>query len=101
MPIFTTKHLFSIGNVNFYAPESKGVYGLYDGSQKVIYYGRSVTNLRDRLYSHLNGYEGYCTKSATYFNVEQHHDPIKREKDLLDEYYQKNGRYPKCNDIGA
>jgi hypothetical protein len=67
MPITNSKYEFNSYNIDHYATSGKGVYGLYDSYNNVIYYGKSDHNVKDRLKSHLSGAEGPCTKSAYYF----------------------------------
>jgi len=80
MPIFKIKYRFTTPNINAYAPDRMGVYGLYDPISIVIYYGASDTSIKDRLQRHFSGMEGKCTQGATYFNFERHFKPILRER---------------------
>lgn len=101
MAITTTKYSFSKTIIETYAPDSSGVYGLYDQFHNVIYYGKSDVSVKDRLLSHFSGNEGRCTQSATYFNFESpaYPNPIKREEELLQEHRKIYGELPKCNDV--
>jgi excinuclease UvrABC nuclease subunit len=98
MPIQNTFYLFIESNIKLYAPNKTGVYGLYDSSKNVIYYGKSDDDIRDRLLSHYRGTEGTCTQNATYFNCESNPYPRTRETELLEEYKRTTGSLPKCND---
>ena len=82
------------------APISDGVYALYQGSE-IIYYGKGegFNGIRGRLEAHKAGYEGSCTMNADYFNYEICSNPAKRERELLQEYKNKNGKLPRCNDL--
>jgi len=83
------------------APESQGVFGLYDGNSQPIYYGRSETSIRARLQRHFSGAEGSCTRSASNFDWELTNSPMLREEELLEEHKSAFGRLPKCNDVVA
>ena len=100
MPITGDKYSFTQDNVNK-APEVHGVYALYDGDL-TIYIGRasgkSVT-IRSRLQSHFRGAEGSCTQGASHYKREKTSRPIEREKKLIDDYYNANGKLPRCNDV--
>ena len=99
MPIFTTKYRFTGVNIDAYAPEKSGVYGLYDPIETVIYFGKSETSIKARLYSHHDGSEGGCTKKASFFNTEVCANTSAREKDLLEEYKRLHDKLPKCNEV--
>lgn len=81
------------------APETAGVYALYQNGT-LIYYGRaqggSVT-IRSRLQSHQRGDEGACTKKATDYKRETLTNPVTAEKELLEHYEKQNGKLPSCN----
>lgn len=98
--ISTNHYSFTGQNVNL-APNSAGVYGLYDQFGNVIYYGRATgdsVTIRSRLQDHASGREGSCTQAATSFNCEVTSYPITREKELLEEHKRFTGRLPRCND---
>lgn len=101
MPIVGRPQVFIEENVNT-APNSHGVYGLYDSRGNVTYYGRAAgdgVTIRSRLRSHLRGDDGPCTQMAIYFNYEVTPFPYLREEELLTEYaLTHNGRLPVCND---
>ena len=77
-----------------------GVYGLYDGSE-TIYYGKGTgaEGIKGRLKAHKAGYEGSCTRNATYFNYETHSNPSARERELLQEHQRIWGKLPRCNNV--
>ena len=102
MPIQGKLYSFTQDNVNK-APNVHGVYALYDGDV-TTYIGRAAgtgVTIRSRLQSHYSGAEGNCTKAATAYRREETENATAREKELLDEYYARHGRYPRCNDRGA
>jgi hypothetical protein len=81
------------------ASDTAGVYTLFDGST-IIYYGRAqggTVTIRSRLQSHLGGYEGSCTQSATHFSAEPCTNPVRREEELLNAFKRTYGRLPRCN----
>ena len=91
---------FTENNVNR-APAEHGVYQLYkDGV--TIYIGRAAgegVTIRSRLQSHFRGDEGSCTKAATDYKREVTSKPVSRERELIDEYENKYGKLPRCNDV--
>ena len=92
-------HSFTDEEVNS-ATILNGVYALYDGSE-TIYFGKGegAEGIRDRLKAHKAGYEGNCTKGATYFNYETCFNPSQRESELLQEYKSLWGKLPRCNGV--
>lgn len=100
MPISSTKRVFTQTNVDN-APDSSGVYGLYDAKGATIYYGSSKVSIRTRLQSHVSGNEGACTKNAFYFNTELTTSAaaLPREGQLLREHEQQTGSLPRCNNV--
>ena len=79
-------------------PNESGVYELIDAFHVTIYIGCSGTSIRRRLLSHYRGFEGECTKDAFWFRYELTAFSVTREQDLLREYKQANGQYPRCNE---
>lgn len=73
---------------------SSGVYALIEGGS-TIYYGMSESNVAARLRTHLHE---SCTKSAERFVVEVTSTPRAREKELLQEFLDRTGGLPRCND---
>ena len=98
MPITNTKYQFTESNINSYASDHMGVYGLYDTMSMVIYYGSTDTSIKARLLRHFAGTEGKCTQGATYFNFERHFNPKYREGELVEQHKRLYGKLPKCNE---
>ena len=83
------------------APDSGGVYALYNGST-LIYIGRSkggTTSIRSRLKDHKAGRDGRCTQSADHYRREPCTNPMTRERELLEEYKNSNSKLPRCNEV--
>jgi len=81
------------------APDSEGVYALFD-HETLIYIGRSHggdNTIRDQLQHHKDGRGEKGTRRATLYWRELCDDPITREQELLDEYQASNGEPPPCN----
>jgi hypothetical protein len=99
MSISSNWHIFVDSEIEK-TPASSGVYGLYQGST-TIYYGKAegTEGIIGRLKSHKTGNEGYCTKSAEYFNYELCGNPSTRERELLSEHRNLWGSLPRCNNI--
>ena len=81
------------------APQSAGVYALWDG-EELIYYGRTEggnetegSTIRSRLLDH--HYSGELR--ATHYSWEVCKDPAAREAELLREHESKFGRPPRDN----
>ena len=84
-------------------PTKMGVYALWENNE-LIYYGKSEgreSSIELRLLSHIRGYDNTCTQKATHFQYEDTVYPNEREEQLLSEYYQQNGQYPRCNKMGT
>ncbi len=100
MPISGDLYDFTQDNVNK-APAVHGVYQLYEDGT-TTYIGRAAgdgVTIRSRLKSHYSGTEGPCTKAADRYRREKNSRPVAREKELIDEYVNKYGRLPRCNDV--
>ena len=97
MPIGGSTYTFSQKNISR-ASSNPGVYALLDGVE-IIYYGRATKSIQDRLQDHFDGSAGSCTKGATGYKRQDHSNPVAREKALLTEYVNGNGRLPRCNDV--
>ena len=100
MSITGDKYPFTTKNVNL-APQEHGVYALYDNNI-TIYIGRAAgesVTIRSRLQDHKSGREGPCTQGATHYRREVTSRAVSREKELLEEYYNQNGRLPRCNNV--
>lgn len=78
-----------------YVPQSEGVYELADISQSAIYIGRS-DDLSRRLHEHLSTTDS-CIQLAQFFRYELTQQSVARERQLLEEYRHRYGRYPRCN----
>ncbi|MCW4052965.1 MAG: hypothetical protein NWE78_07145 [Candidatus Bathyarchaeota archaeon] len=80
------------------APEEPGVYALYDKNSLLIYIGMG-SNLRkeftDCLESDVSS--NPCKGEAKYYKRETTSKQEERMKELLEEFKQENGEYPKCN----
>jgi hypothetical protein len=99
MAISGDKHAFTQENIDR-SPAEHGVYALYDGDT-TIYFGRAAgagVTIRVRLQAHKRGDEGRCTQSATHYRREVTEAAVSREKELLQEYLDKYGRLPRCNE---
>lgn len=99
MALSGDKYSFTQENVDR-SPTGSGVYALYDGST-TIYIGKGdgENGIRARLQSHKRGDEGSCTHNASDYRRETCTNPITRERELLLEYQQANGRLPRCNNV--
>jgi predicted GIY-YIG superfamily endonuclease len=82
------------------APETRGVYALYNEYGILIYYG-SADNLRAAIADHKKGKMSVCTWSAWYFSYETCENAVAREKQLLSEYKNKHARLPHCNEMAV
>ncbi|MCH8968069.1 MAG: hypothetical protein IIA66_02995 [Planctomycetes bacterium] len=96
MSIAGQRYEFTKDNIQKFAPDFSGVYGLYDRDE-VIYYGEGES-VMDRLLSHSNGFDGPCTQSATHFNWSLTALHERREKELLRAHEAQAGQLPRCND---
>ena len=97
MPIAGSTYTFSQKNISRVS-SNPGVYALFDGVE-IIYYGSATKSIQDRLQDHFDGSAGPCTKGATSYKRQEHNNPVAREKALLTEYQNSNGRLPRCNDV--
>ena len=100
MPISGEQYTFSDENVSK-APDSAGVYALYQGSV-CTYVGRAQggsTTIRTRLKDHKSGREGRCTQVADKYMREVTSSPVTRERELLEEFKRNTGRLPRCNSV--
>jgi excinuclease UvrABC nuclease subunit len=77
------------------APEHPGVYALWQ-DEEMIYLGRAVS-IKKRLLEHLDRSESQCITDATHYTWELSLRPEQREADLLQEFYKRYGRLPRCN----
>ena len=99
MPISGDKYSFTDENISK-SPTDIGVYALYDDAE-TIYIGKAEgeNGIRERLQAHKRGDEGSCTQNASDYRREVCSNPSSREKELMQEYYDTNGRLPRCNDV--
>ena len=97
MPINGEQYPFTQQNVDA-SPDSQGVYELLQNGV-TTYYGSATATIRSRLQSHKAGYEGPCTQYSTHYKREVCSNPRERERQLLQEYVQRYGRLPRCNDV--
>lgn len=100
MPIQGDKYAFTKKNVDV-SPAQAGVYALYQNGA-TIYIGRAqggTTTIRSRLQDHYHGRDGRCTQQATDYKREVTSQAASRERELLQEYKNQNGKLPKCNDV--
>jgi len=82
------------------SPTDDGVYALYDeGVTIYIGKGDGANGIRTRLQAHKRGDEGSCTKNASHYRREACSNPKARERELLQEYKDANGKLPRCNDV--
>lgn len=100
MPITGNRYEFTDKCISG-SPEEHGVYALFDGDE-LIYYGRAAgkdVTIRSRLRDHKDGYEGRCTQKATSYMREITESAKSREAGLLEEYEEKHGCLPRCNEV--
>ena len=102
MPIKSNaRYPFTTGVVSG-APKGAGVYALWQ-NEELIYYGcahGAGASIRSRLLDHLSG-KNPCTARATHYAWELCRDPVRRERELLQEYEAQAKRLPRCNQRAA
>ena len=98
MPIRGNLYRFTDTNI-CNSPTDTGVYALYERGE-LIYIGKGdgKGGIRARLQSHKRGDEGRCTQPATSYRRERSSNPSAREIYLQEEYLERCGRLPRCND---
>lgn len=97
MPIRGKLRRFTDTNISK-SPTDIGVYALYERGELIdIGKGDGKDGIRSRLQSHKRG-DNPCTKNATSYRCERNKNPAKREKYLLNEYFEKYGKLPRCNE---
>lgn len=76
-----------------------GVYVLYDKSNEVIYIGQS-DNLQERFakYIDTNFEDDICKQKTVAYQREFLDDPKERQNQLLEEFKNRFGRLPLCNE---
>lgn len=84
------------------APETSGVFALFEG-ERLVYYGSTVPGgtLRSALSQHLRRAqaEDAPTHDVTHYSWEIVSMPELRELELLREFYERHGRVPRCNQL--
>ena len=84
------------------APKDAGVYALWQNDE-LIYYGCAHgegASIHSRLLDHLSGKDP-CTARATHYAWELCRDPVRRERELLQEHEAQRKRLPRCNERAA
>lgn len=77
------------------APDNSGIYALWlDG--EMIYLGRAVS-IRQRLLDLLERSDSACMNDATHYTWELALRPEAREAELLEQFRERHGRLPRCN----
>ena len=76
------------------APDTSGVYALWQDGE-MIYLGRAES-LRVQLLAHLQQ-RAPCTRDATHYSWELSLRAEAREAELLEQFRQRHGRLPRCN----
>ena len=96
MPISGKMYVWGDGAKH--TPEESGVYALYNEDKVLIYIGES-TNLREKFIHYLetNFSNDPRKRKTKYYKREFASKQGDRMKELLDEYRQKYGTFPKCN----
>ena len=98
MPIRGNKCRFTDKNISNSTTDI-GVYALYR-YRELIYIGKAdgMNGIKSRLQAHKRGDEGRCTQRATSYRRERHRDALARETYLLEEFYERYRRLPRCNE---
>lgn len=97
MPISDPLYRFSAAIVHG-APENAGVCALWQDGE-LIYVGRAAS-IRQRLIE-LHRASSPCTRGATHYSWELSLQPAAREAALLEQFRQRYGRLPLCNEKAA
>ena len=99
MALSDDRYPFTQENIDI-SPTDDGVYALY-AENLTIYIGKGdgVNGIRARLQAHKRGDEGKCTQVASHYRREVCENPNSRERELLQEYKDANGKLPRCNDV--
>lgn len=98
MPIKGEPFRFNFDTV-IIAPDSKGVYALYNDAMETIYIGKALggDSIKSQLQKHKIGKKGLYSKQAAFFSWEICRNPSKREEELLEEHQIVYGHLPICN----
>jgi hypothetical protein len=85
-----------------YAPEEKGVYGLFDGDE-LIYLGATSgeVSIKACLLLHQVGTPATCTRKATTYTWEITLWPRRREMEIMAWFRKETGRAPRCQGAAA
>ncbi len=77
-----------------------GVYVLYDKNEDIIYIGESE-NLQNQFVKYVDtNFESDTCKQKTHtYQREFVENPKERRKQLLEDFKNKNGKLPLCNDV--
>ncbi len=96
MPI--SGEMYAWGDRAKSVPEGSGVYAFYNRAKVLIYIGES-TNLREKFthYLETNFSNDPRKRETKYYKRELTSKQEDRMKELLNEYRQKHGKFPKCN----
>jgi hypothetical protein len=81
------------------APDEPGVYALWL-EDDIIYFGHAKgggATIRSCLLDHFSGVLGACTRRASHYSWELATRPAERERELIEDYRQRNRHLPYCN----
>ena len=81
------------------APQEPGVYALWLEND-VIFVGHAQganASIRCCLLDHFSGARGPCTRRASHYSWAIAPQPVERERELLEDYRQRNSHLPHCN----
>ncbi len=115
LPINDFNHIITVGDVNMeilddeihlwlqsarFVKAKPGVYVLYDKNEDVIYIGESE-NLQNQFakYVDTNFENDTCKQKTHTYQREFVENPKERRKQLLEDFKNKNGKLPLCNDV--
>ena len=98
MPI-SDPHFRFTSAIGHGAPDNAGLYALWQDGV-MIYIGRAAS-IRARLVEHLQRRVCPCTEQATHYSWELSLRPATREVEVLEQFKQRHGRLPRCNEEAA
>jgi hypothetical protein len=78
-------------------PDEPGVYWLYRGSA-LLFVGIARRSLRARVWAHLKGVFGPCSRHADEYQWQTTSQPTSRARAVLLVYQARTGHLPRCND---
>jgi hypothetical protein len=96
MPISGPRFGFTEENIAK-APQTEGVYALFDRTELIFYGAALGRSIRDRLQDHATGKAGSSTVWATHYCRETTPAPADRLEQLLAEFQVEHRRHPRCN----